>query len=178
MRFAAVLLAVATTALGYTITTPNQSAGWTNQGAQPVAWSRVASDRENITIVLTNSNAALMPTPQVLAALVDGSLGSTTVNPPSAGWPSPGTDYVLNFVSEVTNLNAILAQSPPFEIELSTVVPTNTRTGTTTNPSNTGASGSTPTDNTVPSNNGNGALSRFGAPVALVAAALVPALFA
>jgi hypothetical protein len=35
MRFAAVLLAVATTALGYTITTPNQSAGWTNQGAQP-----------------------------------------------------------------------------------------------------------------------------------------------
>ena len=138
-----------------------------------------------------------MPTPQVLAALVDGSLGSTTVNPPSAGWPSPGTGYVLNFVSEVTNLNAILAQSPPFEIELSTVVPTNTRTcvahfsfrcksqpdfpfssGTTTNPSNTGASGSTPTDNTVPSNNGNGALSRFGAPVALVAAALVPALLA
>jgi hypothetical protein len=69
-----------------------------------------------------------MPTPQVLAALVDGSLGNTTVNPPSAGWPSPGTGYILNFVTEVTNLNAILAQSPPFEIELSTVVPTSTRT--------------------------------------------------
>lgn len=69
-----------------------------------------------------------MPTPQVLAALVEGSLGNTTVNPPSAGWPSPGTGYVLNFVAEVTNLNAILAQSPPFEIELSTVVPTSTRT--------------------------------------------------
>lgn len=69
-----------------------------------------------------------MPSDQVLAALVEGSLGNTTVNPPSAGWPSPGTGYVVNFVSEVTNLNQILAQSPPFEIELSTIVPSNTRT--------------------------------------------------
>ncbi|KAJ3545480.1 hypothetical protein NMY22_g2419 [Coprinellus aureogranulatus] len=178
MRFAAVLLAVATTALGYTITTPNQSAGWTNQGAQPVAWSRVSTDRQNITIVLSNPDKDLMPTPQVLAALVDGDLGNTTVNPPSAGWPSPGTGYVVSFVAEVTNLNAILAQSPSFEIELSTVVPSSTRT-TPVGSQTTGVSGSTPTDDTVSPNNGNGALSRFGVPVGLVAlAGVVPALFA
>ena len=69
-----------------------------------------------------------MPSDQVLAALVDGGLGNTTLNPPSAGWPSPGPNYRLNIVANVTNLNEILAQSPPFEIELSTVVPSNTRT--------------------------------------------------
>ncbi|KAF5333630.1 hypothetical protein D9611_002567 [Ephemerocybe angulata] len=176
MRFTAVVLACASTVLGYTILSPNQSQGWTNQGPQRATWQRVATDRENITIVLTNTNRSLMPTDQVLSALVDGNLGNMTLNPPSAGWPSPGPGYVLNFASEATNLNQILAQSPPFEIELSTVVPTNTKT-TAGNPTSASTSDKdAPTDNTIPK---NGGLSNFGVPVALaVLAGLVPAILA
>ncbi|KAJ2916418.1 hypothetical protein MD484_g4015, partial [Candolleomyces efflorescens] len=176
MRFAAVVLACASTVLGYTVTSPNQSQGWTNQGAQRLTWTRVATDRENFTVVLTNPSTALMPAPQVLAALVDGSLGNTTLNPPSAGWPSPGTGYVLNIVAEATNLNSILAQSPPFEIELSTVVPSSTRTTASGSTQTTLPNGAQATDDTVP--NKNGAMS-IAAPAALAAlAGLVPALFA
>ena len=58
-----------------------------------------------------------MPTDQVLAALVNGDLGSVAVLPPSAGWPSPGRNYRLNIVDSATNLSSILAQSPSFAIE-------------------------------------------------------------
>ncbi|KAJ2931708.1 hypothetical protein H1R20_g5529, partial [Candolleomyces eurysporus] len=176
MRFAAVVLACASTVLGYTLLSPNESEGWTNQGPQRMTWTRVATDRENFTVVLTNPNTALMPAPQVLAALVDGSLGNTTLNPPSAGWPSPGTGYVLRMVAEATNINSILAQSPSFEIELSTVIPSSTRTQGGSSQTGTLPNGAQPTDDTV--NNNSGAMS-MAAPVALAAlAGLVPALFA
>ena len=53
--------------------------------------------------------------PQILAALVDGTLGKTSLNPPSGGWPT-GTNFRVNLVQDDRNINAILAQSPEFTI--------------------------------------------------------------
>jgi hypothetical protein len=61
-----------------------------------------------------------MPFDQVLAALVDGNLGNTTLNPPSAGWPAPGPNYRLNIIDSTTN-ETVLASSPAFDIEHTTV---------------------------------------------------------
>ena len=53
---------------------------------------------------------------QMLAAEVDSSLGETTVNAPSGGWPTGGS-FRVNFVKNTTELNTILAQSDEFDIK-------------------------------------------------------------
>ncbi|KIK04653.1 hypothetical protein K443DRAFT_675671 [Laccaria amethystina LaAM-08-1] len=126
------LLSVAASALAYSVTSPNGSQGWTNQGAQFLSWTRVNTDRLNFTAVLTNQNRALLPTDQVLAALVDGTLPNTTVNPPSGGWPTPGGGYRVNLVQDATDLNTILAQSPEFNITQPNSTSSSTATGTST----------------------------------------------
>ena len=65
-------------------------------------------------------------TPQVLAALVDGTLERTSLNPPSGGWPT-GSHFRVNFVQDPNNLNTIYAQSGEFNISSSTSTST-TRT--------------------------------------------------
>lgn len=57
-----------------------------------------------------------MPFDQVLLALANADLGNTTLNPPSAGWPTPGEDYRLLIVDSVNN-QTTLARSQAFEIE-------------------------------------------------------------
>jgi len=52
---------------------------------------------------------------QVLNALVDGTLGNITCNPPSGGWPT-GAGFRVNLVQDATHLNSILAQSSQFNI--------------------------------------------------------------
>lgn len=52
---------------------------------------------------------------QVLAALISGSLGQVTANPPSAGWPA-GTGFMVNLVQDADTLGSILAQSDMFNI--------------------------------------------------------------
>ncbi|EDR12329.1 GPI-anchored small secreted protein [Laccaria bicolor S238N-H82] len=126
------LLSAAASTLAYSVTSPNGSQGWTNQGAQPLAWQRVNTDRLNFTAVLTNQNRQLLPTDQVLAALVDGTLGNTTVNPPSGGWPTPGGGYRVNLVQDANDLNTILAQSPEFNITQPTSKSSSTATGQST----------------------------------------------
>ncbi|KAF9006552.1 hypothetical protein BDQ17DRAFT_1540354, partial [Cyathus striatus] len=106
----------AASAFAYQITTPSETVGWTNQGAQSVAWSRVNTDATNFTILLTNEDRSVLPTNnQVLAALVDGTLSKTTVNPPSGGWPV-GSSFRINFVQDEQNPNTIYAQSSEFNI--------------------------------------------------------------
>jgi hypothetical protein len=55
-----------------------------------------------------------------LAALIDGKLGTLSVNPPSTNFPV-GKGYRLNLVKSSTELNSILAQSPKFEIAAAVV---------------------------------------------------------
>lgn len=52
--------------------------------------------------------------PEILAAVVDGSSLSTTVNP--TGGLAPGSDYIVSFVKDVNDLDTILAQSGQFDI--------------------------------------------------------------
>jgi hypothetical protein len=53
--------------------------------------------------------------PLQLQALVDGTLGKISVNPPSTGFPI-GTGFRLNLVKDTENLNTIFAQSDKFNI--------------------------------------------------------------
>ncbi|KAJ4478330.1 GPI-anchored small secreted protein [Lentinula aciculospora] len=121
MRSAAALcLVFAASAYAYTVTFPTESEGWTNSGAQLLSWSRVDTDPLNFTAVLVNNDASILSDPQILAAQVDGTLGNTTLNPPSGGWPSPDGGYRVNLVQNTTELNTILAQSPTFNITTAT----------------------------------------------------------
>lgn len=52
---------------------------------------------------------------QVLAALVDGDLGTIIANPPSGGWPV-GSGFRVNLVQDPQSLTTILAQSAEFNI--------------------------------------------------------------
>lgn len=52
---------------------------------------------------------------QVLAALVDGTLGSIVANPPSGGWPI-GSGFRVNLVLNPDSLGSILTQSLQFNI--------------------------------------------------------------
>ncbi|KAF8897731.1 hypothetical protein BD779DRAFT_398444 [Infundibulicybe gibba] len=114
--FTAVFLSFAASTWAYQVLTPNQSSGWTNSGPQPLTWERVNTDRDNFTVVLTNMDRAAMPNgDQVLAAQVVGSTLKTTLNPPSAGWPTGG-GFRVNLVASPTELSTILAQSPQFNI--------------------------------------------------------------
>jgi len=114
MRAVALILAFLTSALAYQVLVPNASQGWTNQGGQPFSWQRVSTDPLNFTVVLDNQSISGY-TPQVLAALVDGTLGSTTLNPPSGGWTT-GTNFRINLVQDPNDLSTIYAQSVDFSI--------------------------------------------------------------
>jgi hypothetical protein len=112
--FTAVIVSFAAAAAAYRVTTPNGVQGWTTSGAQPLAWDRVSTDPLNFTAVLVNEG--ITPTySQILAALVDGNLGQTALNPPSNGWPVGG-GFQVNLVQDEQSLNTILAQSPTFNI--------------------------------------------------------------
>ncbi|KJA29874.1 hypothetical protein HYPSUDRAFT_101899, partial [Hypholoma sublateritium FD-334 SS-4] len=99
------------------VTSPNEVQGWTNQGGQPLVWTRVDTDALNFTALLVNQVRAQISgfSPQILAALVDGTLGKVNLNPPSGGW-TVGSGFRVNLVANDTQLNTILAQSPTFNI--------------------------------------------------------------
>ncbi|RPD66757.1 hypothetical protein L226DRAFT_565548 [Lentinus tigrinus ALCF2SS1-7] len=130
MRSVATLLAFAASALAYQVTQPTNATGWTLTGPNVVAWDKVSTDRANFTIVLVNQ-AVYPPTSQVLAALVDGTKGSMTVNPPSEGWKA-GSGFQVNLVQDSENLNSILAQSNQFTISQASSSLSATTTGSVT----------------------------------------------
>ncbi|KAF8204806.1 GPI-anchored small secreted protein [Pholiota molesta] len=160
MRVAACILAFASSAFAYSVSVPNSSQGWTNQGGQPLVWQRVDTDRQNFTALLVNQQIQGF-NPQILAALVDGTLGTTKLNPPSGGWPT-GAGFRVNLVQDDTDLNTILAQSPTFNITQANVTTTASTTAATgisivTTPTDT-ASGTTNTDPIIPPTQGSAAI--------------------
>jgi hypothetical protein len=178
----AAVLACASSALAYTVTSPNSVAFWTNQGPQKAEWSRAGTDPVNVTVVLTNNDTTLMSAPQILLALVQGDDGKANLNPPSAGWPTPGPGYVLNLVRSVNELDSVLAQSQKFEIKEPNVTTTTSSSSTSSTPLNSiTAAGAIPTDTTVDNpgssdTKGNGA-GALVIPAGLLAAfAFIPAL--
>ncbi|KAI0368050.1 hypothetical protein BV20DRAFT_923546, partial [Pilatotrama ljubarskyi] len=122
MRSIAALLAFAASALAFQVTEPTNSTGWTTSGPNQVSWNKVDTDASNFTIVLVNQvrlPVSFPPTKQVLAALVQSSLGKVVVNPPSGGWKS-GSGFQVNLVKDAEDTDTILAQSDQFTISSST----------------------------------------------------------
>ncbi|KAH9002456.1 hypothetical protein EDB86DRAFT_2774745, partial [Lactarius hatsudake] len=114
MQFFVTLFSFVALASAYQVTSPGGSSGWTIAGPNVVTWQRVSTDALNFTIVL--SNQARTPSyQQVLAALVDGTLGKFTVSPPSTGFPT-GTGFQVNLVADSQDLTTIFAQSQQFAI--------------------------------------------------------------
>ena len=68
---------------------------------------------------------------QVLAALVDGTKGTLSVNPPSAGW-IVGHGFQVNLVKDATDFSTIFAQSSQFSISASSSSASSTTPGVTT----------------------------------------------
>ncbi|KAL4242498.1 GPI-anchored Adhesion Regulator [Abortiporus biennis] len=128
MKTFATLLAFAASALAYQVTNPTNSTGWTTTGPNTVTWTRVSTDAETFTIVLSNQSK-FPPESEVLVAQVDGTKAtSITVSPPSGGWVA-GAGYQVNLVKDAQNLDAILAQSGQFTIKTGTA--STTASGTT-----------------------------------------------
>ncbi|KIY50037.1 hypothetical protein FISHEDRAFT_40025 [Fistulina hepatica ATCC 64428] len=121
MRCSLVAFVLASTALAYQVTSPNANQGWTNSGAQLVSWERVSTDASNFTILLINQVKEVFDSAddqnysQVLASLVQGGLGTISVNAPSGGWPT-GSSYRVNLVKSAQETSTIYAQSPEFNI--------------------------------------------------------------
>ncbi|KAJ6539543.1 hypothetical protein B0H19DRAFT_1179541 [Mycena capillaripes] len=97
-----------------TITSPNPSKGWTNDGAQTVSWTSDSSDPQNFTIILTNTNNT---DTQVLDALVPSDQKTISVNPPATGWPAVGSGYRVAFAQDTEHLSSVLIKSDLFSIK-------------------------------------------------------------
>ena len=82
-------------------------------------------------LILSNPQVQQPPTSQILDALVDGTLGKITVNPPSGGWKA-GKGFRVNLVADTEHLSSILAQSPQFDIVESTSSTFSSSTGSAT----------------------------------------------
>ncbi|OBZ76505.1 hypothetical protein A0H81_03768 [Grifola frondosa] len=113
MRSVAALLTFAVSAFAYSVTEPSNPTVWTNgDSTEVVSWTKVVTDPANFTIVLVNQHVD-PPTQQVLATLVDGSMGSVAVIAPRA---VAGQRYQVNLVQDAQHLDSILAQSGEFTI--------------------------------------------------------------
>ncbi|KAG1815592.1 uncharacterized protein BJ212DRAFT_1481365 [Suillus subaureus] len=146
---AAILLASIASAFAYQVTSPGDSEGWTTSGPNYLTWVRVDTDPLNFTAVLTNeacNQQTVMPQgPQVLNALVDGTLGSIVCNPPSGGWPQ-GSGYRVNLAADAQHLDTLLAQSAQFNINsTSSSTSSTTKTSTTSFSSGTTSGAATQT---------------------------------
>ncbi|KAH8830380.1 Quinolinate phosphoribosyl transferase [Flagelloscypha sp. PMI_526] len=112
MLFANIFVALAAIlgVVAFEVTSPTATQGWTSSGPQTLSWKRVQSDPTSFAIVLTDGNPA---NNVILMDTVDAtSATSTTVNPPSSGWPSG--KYQVNLVKSKDDETSILAQSGQF----------------------------------------------------------------
>jgi len=186
MKFTIAFLSLVGSALAYQVTYPSAGTVWTKEGPNKFTWSRVNTDAQNFTLLLINQNQNVN---QELSALVDGTLGTLSVNPPSTGFPV-GDSFRLNLVKSTEEQTTIYAQSPEFSIRPSnssssvsgSSTRANTATGVTTVPPtatvvSSGANSGSATDSaSVPANSqASGKNAAFGVSVqgGVLGAALV-----
>ncbi|OJA09296.1 hypothetical protein AZE42_03116, partial [Rhizopogon vesiculosus] len=167
--FVAVLLVTITSTFAYQVNAPGDFQNWTTPGTNLLTWTRVSTDPLNFTAVLTNINQAAMPQgPQILNALVDGTLGQIACSPPSAGWPT-GSGFRVNFATDAQNLDALLAQSNEFSIVAATSSGSSTATSgsSSTSQATTAATPTTATASTTSSDTSTTPTSSGGAVVGM-----------
>jgi len=165
MRAVALLLACISSVFAYTVTYPTMGIGqgWTNVGGQLLSWNRVSTDSLNFTVVLDNQSIQGFSR-QVLAALVDGTLGKATMNPPSGGWRT-GDHFRINLVQDDNiNIDHIYAQSVEFSINTTTSSSSTDPASTVVYSTNTVVDTPSPSDSNLPAAaSKSGALATYSA---------------
>ncbi|QRW19125.1 GPI-anchored small secreted protein [Rhizoctonia solani] len=185
------LLSLIASAAAYQVTYPGAADKWyAGTVTNKFDWTRVNTDADSFTLVLTNEDRSLLPVNnQQLIATVPGSAGSIDVPAPSGGFPV-GKGFRVNMVKSPTELTTILAQSPEFEIVAGTGTSSTSVTATsvtsrstviispttgTTTPTST--SGDLNPTNSPASNNGAMSIVARASPV-VIAGALAAAFMA
>ncbi|KAG2068542.1 hypothetical protein BDR04DRAFT_1056709 [Suillus decipiens] len=108
-----------------TITSPGTNDWWVASSANTLAWTCNTSPYQNFTILLANSNSAVLNTPLAIIAVQQNYDCSETIAQQQSAQPA-GTGYTILFASTL-NSTDIYAQSEPFEIKaLGSSYPTTT----------------------------------------------------
>ncbi|KAG2140691.1 hypothetical protein DEU56DRAFT_289970 [Suillus clintonianus] len=128
LAFAA-LLSVVSAQL--TITSPGPNDWWVASSLNTISWTCSTSPYQNFTILLANSNTAVLPAPLAIIAVQYNYDCSKTITQQQSAQPA-GTGYTVQFASTL-NSTDIYAQSEPFEIKaLGSSYPTTTSTAGST----------------------------------------------
>jgi hypothetical protein len=135
----ATLLSVVSAQL--TITSPGTNDWWVAQSLNTLAWTCSTSPYQNFTVLLANSNSAVLAAPLAIIAVQDNFDCSETITQQESAQPA-GTGYIVQFASTL-NSTDIYAQSQPFEIKaLGSSYPTTTSSaGSTATGSASGTAG-------------------------------------
>ncbi|KAG2340803.1 hypothetical protein BDR05DRAFT_966356 [Suillus weaverae] len=146
----AALLSVVSAQL--TITSPGTNDWWVASSLNTISWTCTTSTFSNFTILLSNSNTAILPAPLAIIAVQANYDCSKTITQQQSAQPA-GTGYTVLFASTL-NSTDIYAQSQPFEIKaLGSSYPTTTSgvggTSTGTPSGSAGAAQATKTGGTL-----------------------------
>ncbi|EJF55727.1 hypothetical protein DICSQDRAFT_175576 [Dichomitus squalens LYAD-421 SS1] len=109
------LLAALTPTFAFLITEPSSTTVWAADGPNTIAWTKVSTDSENVTVVLNNQQLK-PPVSQVLLAFVDSTVGSIVVTQAPPGGFHPGSGFVVYFAPDTHTTGTRLSISQQFRI--------------------------------------------------------------
>ncbi|KAG1726406.1 hypothetical protein EDB19DRAFT_2028408 [Suillus lakei] len=109
----AALLSVVSAQL--TITSPGTNDWWVASSLNTISWTCDTSPYLNFTILLANSNPAVLAAPLAFIAVQENFDCSESITQQQSAQPA-GTGYTIQFASTL-NSTDIYAQSEPFEIK-------------------------------------------------------------
>ncbi|KLO12629.1 hypothetical protein SCHPADRAFT_915583 [Schizopora paradoxa] len=134
-------LALATSALGITITSPSPSQFWVQNTSNVISWSFNNGDPNPIDITVSNPNSSALQGNFSIAQFVRLDNGSFTVTNVTL---KVASGYVINFVNS-SNENQIFASSQAFDVDAPGTPPATSSaassSSTATSPANSSASG-------------------------------------
>lgn len=97
------------------VTTPSSSAWWVAQSTNLLAWTCQNTTVTNFTVLISNSNPAVLVQPQAIIAIQNTFDCSILVTQDQAN-QAPGTGYQI-LLADVFNSTDVFASSQPFEIK-------------------------------------------------------------
>ncbi|KAG1732982.1 hypothetical protein EDB19DRAFT_1639994, partial [Suillus lakei] len=98
-----------------TITSPGTNDWWVASSLNTISWTCNTSPFMNFSILLTNSNPAVLPAHLVIIAIEENYDCSTTITQQQSAQPAT-TGYTIQFANTL-NSTDIYTQSEPFEIK-------------------------------------------------------------
>ncbi|KAH7924942.1 hypothetical protein BV22DRAFT_1034639 [Leucogyrophana mollusca] len=98
-----------------TITTPSANLWWVGQSLNTLAWTCSSSPYQNFTVLLANSNPAVLSAPIAIIAVQYNYDCSETITQQQAS-QAPGTGYTIQLANTL-NSTDVYTTSEPFEIK-------------------------------------------------------------